>query len=139
MTRSAPFRIGLGVLLATVCAVACDGRSDTDSVVVASTTSLYDTGLLDKMCSVLVDAVAVGSRLAPAAQDVAVEAASGDRPKVEALLAAQDANLAALDRLLTGMRGWQSLSDMTIELRRIIDEQETLIREMDEDADEDER
>jgi hypothetical protein len=57
----------------------------------------------------------------------------GEDAALRALLAAQDANLAALDRLLEAMKGWKNLSDVTIWLRGVIDEQETLIKEMEKE------
>jgi hypothetical protein len=92
---------------------------------------IYDKGLLDKMCAVVAEATDVGSRLAPAAHEAATVAISGAESDVRALLAAQEANLAALDALLESMSGWQSLSDMTQLLRGIIDEQETLIHRIE--------
>lgn len=94
---------------------------------------IYDNGLLDKMCSVLADAVDVGARLGPAAHRAAAGAVKGEDAALRALLTAQDANLAALDRLLEAMKGWKNLSDVTIWLRGVIDEQETLIKEMEKE------
>jgi hypothetical protein len=93
--------------------------------------AIYDKGLLDKMCAVVAGATEIGSRRAPRAHALATQAVTGAEADVRTLLAAQDANLAALDALLDAMAGWQSLSDMTQLLRGIIDEQETLIRQMD--------
>jgi len=92
---------------------------------------IYDNGLLEKMCAVLEDAVDVGARLAPQAHRAAAVAVKGDREAIQALLDAQEANLRALDRLEESMKGWQNLSDVTIWLRGMIDEQETLIQEME--------
>jgi hypothetical protein len=91
---------------------------------------IYDKGLLDKMCATVADAVDVGARLAPAAHRAATEASSGAPEARDALLAAQNANLAKLDALLDAMRGWQSLSDMTVRLRKIIKDQEELAKQL---------
>ena len=77
----------------------------------------------------------VGSHLAPAAHRAAMDATNGTQEELETLLAAQHATLAKLDALLEAMRGWQSLSDMTVRLRSIIDKQEELARELEGDAD----
>ena len=92
---------------------------------------IYDKGLLDKMCATVADAVEVASHLAPAAHRAATTAATGDGEDLSTLLAAQDACLERLDALLEAMRGWQSLSDMTVRLRSIIEKQENLARELE--------
>ncbi len=92
---------------------------------------IYDKGLLDKMCSVLADGTDVGSRLAPAAHRDAAAAVTGEATAIATLIRAQTANLKALDRLLTAMKGWQNLSDVTIWLRGVIEEQKSLYKEME--------
>jgi hypothetical protein len=88
--------------------------------------TIYDTMVLDRMLGVLADAVDLAARLAPAAQAASVRAVSDERARVEALLAAQEASLAALTRLLAGMEGWQTLHELTLFLRGIIDQHEAL-------------
>ncbi len=96
---------------------------------------IYDRGLLDKMCAVLDHAERIGARLAPAAHAAATDAVSGDRAAVQALLKAQDENVLALQAMHEAMRGWQSLSDVTLWLRGIIDAQEALLLQIEKDDD----
>jgi hypothetical protein len=89
--------------------------------------SIYDTALLDRMLAVVAEAVEIASHLAPAAQLAAEQASSGAGADVSALIAAQDRVLEALDRLLASMGGWQSLQDLTMLLRGIIEQQRALV------------
>ncbi len=100
---------------------------------------IYDKGLLDKMCAVMANAVDVAARFAPAAHKAAAAATKGDAAAIRGLLEAQQANHQALGRLLESMEGWQSLSDLTIHLRGMIDKQETLINEIESDQAKEER
>lgn len=95
---------------------------------------IFDKGLLNKMLAALADALEVGSKLAPAAHRAATAATSGEAARIDELLAAQDANLDMLGRLLEAMSGWQSLSDMTVKLRKIIEKQEQLLKQMDAES-----
>lgn len=91
--------------------------------------TLFDTGVIDKMITVLEHAVESAAGLAPAAQEAAsVAAKTADSADVAALVAADDRLLAALDRTLVAMADWQSLSELVLFLRHLIDEQETLNR-----------
>ncbi len=93
---------------------------------------IFDKGLLDKMLGALADAIEVGARAAPRAHQAAADALAGDRKAVETLLTAQEHNLASIKALLAAMAGWQSLHEMKLLLRGIIDEQKVVIREQDE-------
>lgn len=86
---------------------------------------IFDTGLLDRMLVVLADAVDAAARRAGAAYRAAAQAVvhEGD---VETTLAAQDALITALEHMLDSMQSWQSLNDVILRLRRIIEEQEAL-------------
>jgi hypothetical protein len=91
---------------------------------------VFDTGVIDKMVAALEAVADVADPLAPAAQRAAVDAARGGAPEVAALLAAQDRLLAGLDAALAAMAEWQSLSELTLFLRRVIEEQEALDRDI---------
>ena len=100
-----------------------------DEIVVAWRADLiFDQGLLDKMLAAVASAIEVGARLAPAAHRTAAEALGGERERIQALALAQEANLTAIQQLLDSMQGWQSLHDLKMKLREIIEEQELLIR-----------
>jgi len=93
---------------------------------------IYDNGLLNKMCAVLADAVDISARLAPAAHRAAAAASiEAGATELGALRSAQDANLAALDRLLEAMKSWQSLDEVTKWLRTVIEEQKGLVNEIE--------
>ncbi|HVG95156.1 MAG TPA: hypothetical protein VND21_11965 [Planctomycetota bacterium] len=91
---------------------------------------IFDTGVIDKMIAALEAVVEVADPLAPAAQDAAAAAARGGAAEVAALLEAQDRLLRGLDAALTAMAEWQSLSELTLFLRRVIEEQEALDRDI---------
>ena len=99
---------------------------------------IFDKGLLDKMLGALEQGVEVGARTAPRAHAASADAVGGDRAKIQALLDAQQRNLDGLDGLLKAMRGWQSLHEMKLRLRGIIEEQEVLLRRQDESGKDDE-
>ena len=101
--------------------------------------SIFDKGLLDKMLGAIESAVEVGSRRAPFAHAAAAAAVGGDRAKLQALHDAQQKNLEALDALMRAMRGWESLHELKLRLRGIIEEQEVLIRRQDEAAEDDKK
>jgi hypothetical protein len=88
---------------------------------------LYDTGILDKMITVLETAVPAADTDAPAAAAAAVEAATkaGAR-EIQALADAQDRLAERLASVLKAMSEWQSLSELTLTLRRLIEEQELI-------------
>ena len=88
---------------------------------------VFDTGVLDKMITVLEHAVSAADVRAPAAQEAAATASrTGTPADVAALLAEEDRLLASLDTLYRAMAEWQSLSELTLFLRRLIEEQETI-------------
>ena len=88
---------------------------------------VFDTGVLDKMISVLEHAVTTADTRAPAAQEAAATASrTGTPADVAALLAEEDRLLASLDSMIVAMAEWQSLSELTLFLRRLIEEQETI-------------
>ena len=108
---------------------------------------IYDKGLIERMLYVMQDAIHIAARLAPKAHATAIDAAGGsrsnkntngsgeppqvdklegERKRINDLLNAQESMLASLDRLLKAMSGWQSLSDLTLALRGIVEEQESL-------------
>lgn len=97
---------------------------------------IYDRGMLDRMLAVMEDAVQVAARLAPETYDTAAKALSGTEEDIRAAVASQDKLLAALDSLLVKMASWQSLSDVTLRVRRLIEQQEALESALDtSDAD----
>jgi hypothetical protein len=88
---------------------------------------VFDTGVLDKMITVLERSIAVAVDLAPAAQAAAADAATkGTAAELATLGAAQERFAAGLDEALKAMAEWQSLAEMTMALRRLIDEQEVI-------------
>jgi hypothetical protein len=87
---------------------------------------VFDTGVLDKTIAAVEPALEAVVSDAPAAVAAAAEAASATRPDVAAVVAATDRLLGTLDRALEAMREWQSLSDLVLTLRRLIEEQEAL-------------
>jgi hypothetical protein len=86
---------------------------------------IFDTGLLDRMLVVLGEATDAAARVAPAAHRTAIRVAEGEA-ELERLLEAQDAVIATLDRVLDAMRSWQSLTQVILHLRAILEEQEAL-------------
>jgi hypothetical protein len=90
---------------------------------------IFDTGLLDRMLAVVEPAVAAAARRAPRAHVLTSDLLEGTATLEEAL-AGQDAVIASLEATLEAMRGWQSLNDMILLLRRIIEEQEVLDRDL---------
>jgi hypothetical protein len=94
--------------------------------------AIFDTGVLDRMLAVLAEAVDAAARRAPAAHEALVRAAEEPVPeRLAAALAAQDALLASLERVLETMRSWQSLNDMILLVRRLVEEQEALNERLD--------
>lgn len=87
---------------------------------------IYDTLLLDRMLRLLSDGVGLAARTAPSAQRLAVTATQGAPEALRALRAAQADVLETLDRVLRAMQGWQSLHDLTMTLRSLIETQEAL-------------
>jgi hypothetical protein len=93
--------------------------------------ALMDTGVLDRMCAVLADAVEVAERLAPRSHAAAVRAAAGGLPEVEALRVAEQALVDGLDRLIASLGSWESLSDVILKLKRIYEEQKVLLEQLE--------
>jgi len=88
---------------------------------------LFDTGALDKLIAVLDTGVEVVDGLVPAAQAAAAEAArTGAAPEVRAYVAAADRLLAGIESALSAMAEWQNFAELTLFLRRLIEEQEAL-------------
>lgn len=88
---------------------------------------LFDQGILDKMITVVDAAAAVGDGLEAEAYAAAAEAAArGGAPEVAAAKAAMERCVKALDALLSAMDEWQSLSELTLILKRLVEEQETI-------------
>jgi hypothetical protein len=96
--------------------------------------ALLDNGVLDRMCAVLAEAVDVAAVLAPAAHAATVRAATGGRAEVEAVRVAEQALADGLDRLVTSLGSWETLSDVILQLKRIVEEQRTLEKQLDPDA-----
>jgi len=94
--------------------------------IIAMRKDKVDKGLITRLIAVIDDAVRVGAYLAPEAHRAATRAVSGTKEDLQAALDAQNAHLAALDRLLDSMRRWKSLSDVTAFLHRLIQEQKSL-------------
>ncbi len=95
--------------------------------------TIFDTGLLDRMLAVLDDAVDAAARKTPAAHAAASGAVGGSVPLTDAL-AAQDAVLGSLERILAAVQSWQSLNDVILQLRRVIEEQEALDERLQDDV-----
>ena len=93
---------------------------------------IFDNGVLDRMLAVLADAVQLAARVAPAAHRASGVAAEGERASIEALATRQDEVLALLDRLDRALVGWQSLAELTEEVRSAAQEQEAFVRLLEE-------
>ncbi len=87
---------------------------------------IYDRGLIDRMLAVMQDAVAVAAHLAPDTYSAVARALSGKDEDLRAAVAAQQQLLAALDSLIQKMDSWQTLSDVTLRVRRLIEEQRAM-------------
>lgn len=88
---------------------------------------LLESDVLDRLVSVLDSAVTTAAELAPAAHEASVAAArTGARAEVSLLLEAEDRLAAGLDDVLSAMAQWQSLAELTLFVRRLIEEQEAL-------------
>ncbi len=94
--------------------------------------AIYDRGVLDRMLAVAADAVEAAARVAPAVHRAAGAAAEGERNAVQALAARQDELIALLDGLEHAMGGWQSLADLTEDVRTAAQEQEAFVRLLEE-------
>ena len=99
---------------------------------------VYDTGVLDRMISVLEQTVPAVETDAPAAANAAVEASTQATPEsIRALAAAQETLAKRLHDVLDAMHDWQTLSDLTMTLRRLIEDQELIdknLRRIDEQS-----
>lgn len=88
---------------------------------------LLDSDVLDRLITALEASVVAADELAPAADAAAATAARTGAPDdVGALLAAEDRLAAGLDEALAAMAQWQSLAELTLFVRRLIEEQEAL-------------
>ncbi len=95
--------------------------------------TLLDNGVLDRMCAVLEQALDVSQRLAPEAHAAAVRASTGGAEEAARLTAAQGALGAGLARLLAAMGDWANLSDVIVNVRRVLEEQRVLLQQLDAD------
>ena len=86
---------------------------------------IFDTGVLDRMLVVLAEGTDAATRATPNAHQTAIRVAGEEAP-LEELLAAQDDVIATLDRVIDAMRSWQSLTQVILHLRSILEEQEAL-------------
>lgn len=93
---------------------------------------IYDRGLIDRMLAVMEEAVAIAANLAPETYNAVARALSGKEEDLATAVAAQKELLAALDSLLQKMDSWQSLSDVTLRVRRLIEEQRAMEYEVAE-------
>jgi|GEM_PF-2263075 len=92
---------------------------------------LIDSGLLERMLAVLEAGLTTAASRAPEAHRAATRAAGGGAAEIEALEAAQRAHLDALRRLLETMASWESLNDVIVRLKRIVEEQKALLDQLD--------
>ncbi|MCC7139653.1 MAG: hypothetical protein IT460_14615 [Planctomycetes bacterium] len=92
---------------------------------------VFDTGVVDKMITVLERAVEAADERAPAALEAAATSARGGSPDELAALA-ETLSLwkTSLDATVAAMAEWQSLSELTLFLRRLIEEQEAIDRDL---------
>jgi hypothetical protein len=88
--------------------------------------TILDTALLERMLAVLDVALELATRHGPAAHHAATRASSGGAAELEALEVAQQAQLDALRRLIESLASWESLNDVIVRLKRIIEEQKAL-------------
>ncbi|MFM8387280.1 MAG: hypothetical protein ACKOCB_10770 [Planctomycetia bacterium] len=98
--------------------------------------TLIDTALLERMLAVLAAALEATQRTAPAAQEAAQQAAQQAGPGAAAgvlapLEQAQRAHLAALRQLAEALSSWESLNDVIVRLKRIVEEQRALLERLD--------
>lgn len=93
--------------------------------------TILDSGLLERMCAVLADAVESGARLAPQAHRAAIAAAGGDPDALAALRHAQRSVAASLTALLESMASWESLNDLILHLKRLVELQRALLDQFD--------
>lgn len=93
--------------------------------------SLIDTALLERMLAVLAAALEASQATGPAAQQAAQRAASGEAAALAALEEAQRAHLGALRRLAETLSSWESLNDVIVRLKRIVEEQRGLLERLD--------
>lgn len=88
---------------------------------------LLDSDVLDRLVGVLDHGVDVATDFAPAAHEAAAAAVrTGTADDVSALVAAEDRLGRGLDEMLVAMAQWQSLAELTLFVRRLIEEQEAL-------------
>ena len=83
--------------------------------------------MLDRLVAVLEASITTAGDLAPAAEEAAALAVrTGAAAEVDALLAAESKLGAGVDSILAAMSQWQSLAELTLFVRRLIEEQESL-------------
>jgi hypothetical protein len=94
---------------------------------------VFDTGMIDKMISVLEHVVEAADRLGPATQEAAAAAArSGSPDDLKALVASATAWRTRLDAAVLAMQDWQTFAELTVMLRRMIEDQEAIERQVKE-------
>ena len=89
--------------------------------------TLFDTGVLDKIVTVVERVVEAAADRGPAAHDVATRVArDGGAAELPALRVAVGAWRASLDATVAAMAEWQSLAELTLFVRRLLEEQERI-------------
>ncbi|MFO0933275.1 MAG: hypothetical protein U1E39_11275 [Planctomycetota bacterium] len=89
--------------------------------------TLFDSGVLEKVITVVERVVEAAADRGPAALEVATRVArDGGAAELPALRAAVSAWRASLDATVTAMAEWQSLAELTLFVRRLLEEQERI-------------
>jgi hypothetical protein len=91
--------------------------------------TLFDTGVIDKIVTVLEHVVDAAADRGPAAHDLATRVAR-DGTELATLRAAMGAWRASLDASVAAMAEWQSLAELTLFVRRLVEEQERIDRDL---------
>jgi hypothetical protein len=92
---------------------------------------LFDAGVLDKIVTVLEHVVDAAAVRGPAAHDLAARVArEGAAADLPALRGAVTAWRTALDATVAAMAEWQSLAELTLFVRRLLEEQERIDRDL---------
>lgn len=92
---------------------------------------LFDTGVIDKIVNVLEHVVEAAAVRGPAAHDLATRIArEGTAADLAGLRASVAAWRAAVDATVAAMAEWQSLAELTLFVRRLVEEQERIDRDL---------
>ncbi|MBL9087558.1 MAG: hypothetical protein JNM10_10480 [Planctomycetia bacterium] len=92
---------------------------------------LFDTAVIDKIVSVLEHLVEAAAVRGPAAHELATRLArDGAAADVASLRASVTAWRAAVDATVAAMAEWQSLAELTLFVRRLVEEQERIDRDL---------